>query len=122
MWDARWRVFWLRSQLSCESVWHCVPDYRRRQPAAWLASKAEGTKWVFDIPTLLSDPSRHEGVVTSSNISDWLNKARPDAVFETTSLNPESGQPATDYLRAVWNPVRMRSRANKVRWFMAITN
>src|SRR6267142_3771366 len=78
----------------------------------WLA-KAEGTNGCFDIPTLLSDPSRHEGVVTSSNISDWLNKARPDAVFETTSLNPESGQPATDYLRAVLESGAHAITANK---------
>src|SRR6185503_18193541 len=26
--------------------------------------------------------------------------ARPDVVFETTSLNPENGQPAIEYLRA----------------------
>ena len=27
-------------------------------------------------------------------------KSRPDVLFETTSLNPETGQPAIDYLRA----------------------
>jgi len=35
-----------------------------------------------------------------SGISEWLARARPDVVFETTSLNPESGQPAIDYLKA----------------------
>lgn len=33
-------------------------------------------------------------------INGWLARARPDVVFETTSLNPETGQPAIDYLRA----------------------
>ncbi|HKY45400.1 MAG TPA: hypothetical protein VJM50_20070 [Pyrinomonadaceae bacterium] len=33
-------------------------------------------------------------------INEWLARARPDVVFETTSLNPETGQPAIDYLRA----------------------
>src|SRR6266496_5242016 len=33
-------------------------------------------------------------------INEWLDKARPDVLFETTSLNPETGQPAIDYLRA----------------------
>jgi homoserine dehydrogenase len=32
-------------------------------------------------------------------IDEWLAGAKPDVVFETTSLNPESGQPAIDYLR-----------------------
>lgn len=30
----------------------------------------------------------------------WLSKARPDVLFETTSLNPETGQPAIEYLKA----------------------
>jgi homoserine dehydrogenase len=34
------------------------------------------------------------------NINDWLARAKPDVVFETTSLNPETGQPAIDYMRA----------------------
>ena len=34
-----------------------------------------------------------------SGINEWLARARPDVVFETTSLNPETGQPAIDYLR-----------------------
>lgn len=32
-------------------------------------------------------------------IDEWLDRARPDVVFETTSLNPETGQPAIEYLR-----------------------
>src|SRR5919107_504593 len=34
------------------------------------------------------------------DIDKWLARARPDVVFETTSLNPETGQPAIDYMRA----------------------
>ena len=77
----------------------------------WLAKSDQGNG--FDIPTLLSDPSGHDGVATSNNISDWLRDARPDAVFETTSLNPESGQPATDYLRAVLESGAHAITANK---------
>ena len=33
-------------------------------------------------------------------INEWLARARPDVVFETTSLNPETGQPGIDYLKA----------------------
>jgi len=32
-------------------------------------------------------------------IDEWLAIAKPDVVFETTSLNPENGQPAIEYLR-----------------------
>ena len=35
-----------------------------------------------------------------SGINEWLAHAKPDVVFETTSLNPENGQPAIEYLRA----------------------
>jgi homoserine dehydrogenase len=34
------------------------------------------------------------------NLHDWLNSARPDVVFEATSLNVETGQPAIDHIRA----------------------
>lgn len=37
---------------------------------------------------------------THNGINEWLAHAKPDVVFETTSLNPETGQPAIDYLRA----------------------
>ena len=36
---------------------------------------------------------------SESGISEWLSRARPDVVFETTSLNPETGQPAIDYIK-----------------------
>ena len=59
----------------------------------WL-SREEG----FDVKELLggqtSSSPNHTG------IADWLKSARPDVLFETTSLNPETGQPAIDYLRA----------------------
>jgi homoserine dehydrogenase len=80
----------------------------------WLA-KAEGVNegHALDIPTLLTDPSSHDGVTASNSISEWLRDARPDVVFETTSLNPESGQPATDYLRAVLESGGHAITANK---------
>lgn len=36
---------------------------------------------------------------TVLGIDEWLALAKPDVVFETTSLNPETGQPAIEYLR-----------------------
>lgn len=52
----------------------------------------------FDVASLLS--GRDIEYQTSNDIGEWLSVSQPDIVFETTSLNPESGQPAIDYLRA----------------------
>lgn len=41
-----------------------------------------------------------EEVPREKGIDEWLATARPDVLFETTSLNPETGQPAIDYLKA----------------------
>lgn len=74
----------------------------------WLA-KPDG----FEVSTLLSNAqsTQHSSAITS--MSDWLRDARPDAVFETTSLNPDSGQPAIDYLRAVLQSGAHAITANK---------
>jgi homoserine dehydrogenase len=34
-----------------------------------------------------------------ADINKWLARAKPDVVFETTSANPETGQPAIEYLK-----------------------
>ena len=44
--------------------------------------------------------SNIDQVPNQGGLSEWLAVARPDVVFETTSLNPETGQPAIDYLKA----------------------
>lgn len=79
----------LRSSYGIE--WKITGVATRR--IGWL-SAADG----FDIANLLSgnygNSSNHSG------ITDWLSASRPDVVFETTSLNPETGQPAIDYLHA----------------------
>jgi homoserine dehydrogenase len=64
----------------------------------WLAAKNDGG---FDVPTLLANSYAADAAATANDLNDWLNLARPDVVFETTSLNPETGQPSVDYLRAV---------------------
>ena len=35
-----------------------------------------------------------------NNLQDWLESARPNVVFEATSLDVETGQPAIDHIRA----------------------
>ena len=72
-------------------------------------SNAEG----FDVATLLSNTSLAEHSSSASSVGEWLRGARPDAVFETTSLNPESGQPAIDYLRAALESGAHAITANK---------
>ena len=55
------------------------------------------TDSAMDVTALLAgndQTTRHD------NINEWLARAQPDVVFETTSLNPETGQPAIDYMRA----------------------
>src|SRR5688572_64983 len=74
----------------------------------WL-SAPEG----FDAAKVLSNPSSVEHCSASNNIGDWLKEAQPDAVFETTSLNPNSGQPALDYLRAALEAGAHAITANK---------
>jgi homoserine dehydrogenase len=52
---------------------------------------------VIDVAALLAGTDQTE---TQNSINEWLARAKPDVVFETTSLNPETGQPAINYLRA----------------------
>ena len=59
---------------------------------AWRASDN-----AIDVSKLLAG---NDETSSELGINEWLARARPDVVFETTSLNPETGQPAIDYLRA----------------------
>jgi homoserine dehydrogenase len=80
----------------------------------WLAKSpgADGSEG-FEIASLLANPFLSEDASALSNIDHWLREARPDAVFETTSLNPETGQPAIDYLRAILQAGAHAITANK---------
>jgi len=59
----------------------------------WLSSENG-----FDVASLLSGQANETS--SSVGVAEWLSKARPHVLFETTSLNPETGQPAIDYMRA----------------------
>lgn len=74
----------------------------------WL-SNSEG----FDTSTLIANAPLTEHSSPAAHVTDWLTAARPHAVFETTSLNPDSGQPAIDYLRAVLESGAHAITANK---------
>jgi homoserine dehydrogenase len=51
----------------------------------------------IDVATLLAG---NDETPAETGLNEWLARAKPDVVFETTSLNPETGQPAIQYLRA----------------------
>ncbi len=67
-------------------------------PAALFLNQEEATATRFPVAT---------------NISDWLAACQADVLFETTSLNPQSGQPAIDYLIAALNYSAHVITANK---------
>ena len=94
----------LRTQYGIE--FHVTGVASRR--LGWLAN-GDG----FDVSTLLSSAPLAQKSSSADNIRDWLKAARPDAVFETISLNPNSGQPAIDYLRAVLESPAHAITANK---------
>lgn len=41
----------------------------------------------------------HKPVTDLGALSEWLRTARADVLFENTSMNPHTGQPAIDYIR-----------------------
>lgn len=58
----------------------------------WRASEN-----AIDVSKLLAG---NDDTGSETGINEWLARAEPDVVFETTSLNPETGQPAIDFLKA----------------------
>lgn len=74
----------------------------------WL-SRPQG----FEVSSLLSNSVGNSQPVCLDSVTEWLLSARPDVVFETTSLNYETGQPAIDYLTAVLNCGSHAITANK---------
>nr|AUN35975.1 homoserine dehydrogenase [uncultured bacterium] len=69
--------------------WEVVGFATRRM--GWRASENG-----IDVARLLDGSDETEKV---QGIDEWLARAKPDVVFETTSLNPQTGQPAIEYLR-----------------------
>ncbi len=50
---------------------------------------------------------------TPANVRDWLSAARADVLFEATSLNIETGQPAVDHIRTALEHGAHAITANK---------
>lgn len=64
----------------------------------------------FEIPQLLSS---EPGGETSLNVTGWLRASRADVMFEASSLNFETGQPAIEHIRAALNNRTHAVSANK---------
>jgi homoserine dehydrogenase len=67
----------------------------------------------FDISQILAQPPVANEPFGESGLKEWLKAANADVVFETTSLNHESGEPALSYLRAALQSGAHAITANK---------
>ncbi|HKF25843.1 MAG TPA: hypothetical protein VKB24_07695 [Candidatus Acidoferrum sp.] len=96
-------------------------ELRRRSDVRWrltgVATRRAG--WVADPdglnPLALLNgywPQRTHLEVLPT-ISEWFDRSRADVFFETSSLDPQSGQPATDHLRAALEHGAHAISANK---------
>jgi homoserine dehydrogenase len=72
-----------------EIEWEITGVATRRM--GWRASDG-----AIDVAQLLAGS---DGTNSEADLDTWLARAKPDVVFETTSLNPETGQPAIEYMR-----------------------
>ena len=75
--------------------------------AGWVGARAKARSTSRELL------SGSDETATELGINEWLARARPDVVFETTSLNPETGQPAIGYLRAALKAGAHTITANK---------
>ena len=94
----------------CEIEWHVTGVASRR--LGWLANPGG-----FD-PELLNKPQPEwerlsEGSPASINVRQWLRAAQANVLFEATSLNAQTGQPAIDHIRAALELEAHAITANK---------
>jgi homoserine dehydrogenase len=67
----------------------------------------------FDVDRLLAGEVASQISPAPKDVREWLAQARADVVFETTSLEPQTGQPAIDYVRAALEAGAHAVTANK---------
>jgi homoserine dehydrogenase len=95
---------------------------QRRYDVHWrltgIATRRAG--WVADAdginPIALLNPhwpAARGSSVVSQNVDEWLKETRADVLFETSSLDPHSGQPAISHLEAALNNGAHAISANK---------
>jgi homoserine dehydrogenase len=97
-------------------------ELRRRYDLRWrlagVATRRNG--WVAD-PDGLNPisilnghfPAANPQSPSPRNIHEWLEKSRADVLFEASSLDPQTGQPATDHLKAALEMGAHTITANK---------
>jgi len=97
-------------------------ELRRRYDLRWrltgVASRRIG--WIADPDGLNPLAALHghslvqHGINSQpQNVREWLEKTRADVLFETSSLNAQTGQPATDHLKAALEAGAHAITANK---------
>ena len=91
--DVRWRLTGVATR---RAGWLADPD--GLNPIALLNGH-------FPVPRTSSP--------VAQNVSDWLEQSRADIFFETSSLHPQTGQPASDHLTAALNHGAHAISANK---------
>ncbi len=74
----------------------------------WLVSR-EG----FDVASLLSGTVASDVAPQPANVKEWLDTARCDVLFETTSLDVQTGEPAISHIRAALESGAHAITANK---------
>ncbi len=74
----------------------------------WRASEN-----AIDGAKLLAGNNGNDETPAVAGIDEWLALAKPDIVFETTSLNPETGQPAIEHLKKALQARAHAITANK---------
>lgn len=67
----------------------------------------------LDVAALLAGQTPAAPAWADSDLSAWLQTSRAEVLFENTSLNPETGQPAIDYLKTALNHGAHVITANK---------
>lgn len=97
-------------------------ELRRRYDVRWrltgVATRRAG--WVADPDglnpiSLLNGhwPTPRTSAAAPQSVAEWLEQSRADVFFETTSLDLQSGQPATDHIRAALSHGTHAISANK---------
>jgi homoserine dehydrogenase len=67
----------------------------------------------FDVDRLLAGEVASQVSPAPKDVREWIAQARADVVFETTSLEPQTGQPAISFVRAALEAGAHAVTANK---------
>lgn len=81
----------MREQYGIE--WRITGAATRRM--GWLVN-TDG----FDVRALMKGETASSALPPSTDVRGWLKAARADVLFETTSLDPQTGQPGIEHIRA----------------------